>query len=59
MTEKNLYDLNYLLSQPVLAAKNPTSALIAVQSLEGNGPDDQMDDAESDVNGEGEWIGLE
>ncbi|CAL5871272.1 uncharacterized protein PFLUO_LOCUS5522 [Penicillium psychrofluorescens] len=59
LTEKNLYDLNYLLSQPVLAAKNPTSALIAVQSLEGNGPDDQMDDAESDVNGEGEWIGLE
>ncbi|KAJ5620812.1 hypothetical protein N7510_004796 [Penicillium lagena] len=59
LTEKNLYDLNYLLSQPVLAAKNPTSALIAVQSLEDNGADDQMDDAECDVDGEGEWVGLE
>lgn len=56
LTEKNLYDLNYLLSKPVLGKKTPSAALLAVTSGDADEADDQMDDADD---GEGEWIGLE
>lgn len=58
LTEKNLYDLNYLLSKPVLADKTPASALLAMGPGDDNEADDQMVDAENDED-EGEWIGLE
>lgn len=56
LTEKNLYDLNYLLSKPVLGKKAPSAALLAVTSGDADEADDQMDDVDD---GEGEWIGLE
>ncbi|KAE8367606.1 WD40-repeat-containing domain protein [Aspergillus caelatus] len=59
MTEKNLYDLNYLLSKPVLAGKktNNTLTLADVETDEtaANGDEDMADTA----GGEEEWIGLE
>ncbi|KAJ5573749.1 uncharacterized protein N7459_008176 [Penicillium hispanicum] len=57
LTEKNLYDLNYLLSKPVLTEKKPATALLAVGSGNNEEDDDQM--AGVDEDGEGEWIGLE
>lgn len=56
MTEKNLYDLNYLLSKPVLAGKKPTAAVLALGSGDADEADDQIHDANDE---EGEWIGLE
>lgn len=56
LTEKNFYDLNYLLSKPVLGKKAPSAALLAVTSGDADEADDQMDDPD---HGEGEWIGLE
>ncbi|KAJ5586229.1 hypothetical protein N7450_006016 [Penicillium hetheringtonii] len=56
MTEKNLYDLNYLLSKPVLADKKPASALLPIAADDVEGGDDQMEDADGS---DGEWIGLE
>ncbi|KAJ6034418.1 uncharacterized protein N7446_009166 [Penicillium canescens] len=56
LTEKNLYDLNYLLSKPVLESKDTSSALLAMDTAETDGADDQMVDADDD---EGEWVGLE
>jgi periodic tryptophan protein 2 len=56
LTEKNLYDLNYLLSKPVLESKKTSSALLAMDTAETDGADDQMVDADDD---EGEWVGLE
>ncbi|KAJ5689252.1 hypothetical protein N7462_003644 [Penicillium macrosclerotiorum] len=56
LAEKNLYDLNYLLSKPVLADKKPSAALLAMEVSDAEDADDQM--ADSDEN-EGEWIGLE
>ncbi|KAB8234749.1 snoRNA-binding rRNA-processing protein PWP2 [Aspergillus alliaceus] len=59
MTEKNLYDLNYLLSKPVLAGKKASNTL-TLAAMENNdmtaNDDENMGDA---VNGEEEWIGLE
>ncbi|KAJ5908542.1 periodic tryptophan protein 2 [Penicillium taxi] len=55
LTEKNLYDLNYLLSKPVLTEKKPATTLLAVEAGDVEG-DDEMADANDD---EGEWIGLE
>ncbi|PYH87897.1 WD40 repeat-like protein [Aspergillus ellipticus CBS 707.79] len=56
LTEKNIHNLNYLLSQPVLA-KKPTDlgfkALDAVQA-----PAEEMSEAE-EGEGEGGWEGLE
>lgn len=56
LTEKNLYDLNYLLSKPVLTKTPPSAALLAVTSGDINETVNQMDDGDDD---EGEWIGLE
>jgi periodic tryptophan protein 2 len=56
LTEKNLYDLNYLLSKPVLADKKPAATLLAVTSGDDDEADEQMDEADDD---EGEWVGLE
>ncbi|KAL1970757.1 hypothetical protein VTN77DRAFT_2591 [Rasamsonia byssochlamydoides] len=63
LSEKNLYQLDYLLSKPVLAGQKSNGV---VQKIDESGPTDQpMDDAdavdgESDGDdGEGEWIGLE
>jgi periodic tryptophan protein 2 len=55
LTEKNLYDLNYLLSKPVLADKKPAAALLAMTSGEADEADEQM--VEVDDEEGGEWIG--
>ncbi|KAF9891036.1 hypothetical protein FE257_005295 [Aspergillus nanangensis] len=57
LTEKNAYDLNYLLSQPVLAGKGKKS--LTLETMESN---EMMADAGEqleDDDGEAEWIGLE
>ncbi|KAJ5378859.1 hypothetical protein N7509_011978 [Penicillium cosmopolitanum] len=56
LTEKNLYDLNYLLSKPVLADKKSASALLPIADDDVEGGDDQMEDADGS---DGDWIGLE
>ncbi|KAJ6131959.1 hypothetical protein N7471_007174 [Penicillium samsonianum] len=56
LTEKNLYDLNYLLSKPVLGNKKTSSALLAMETEDAEVPDDQMVDADE---GEGDWVGFE
>lgn len=58
LTEKNLYDLNYLLSKPVLADKKSSSAMLAMTAGDAEEDDDQMADADADDT-EGDWIGLE
>jgi periodic tryptophan protein 2 len=58
LTEKNLYDLNYLLSRPVLADKKSSSAMLAMTAGGAEEDDDQMADADADDT-EGDWIGLE
>ncbi|KAL2002671.1 hypothetical protein VTN02DRAFT_6206 [Thermoascus thermophilus] len=62
LTEKNLYDLDYLLAKPVLAGKNTTNGLVKTiddsAGVVANG-DVPMDDADGGDDGEGEWIGLE
>jgi len=58
LTEKNLYDLNYLLSKPVLADKKSSSAMLAMTAGDAEENDDQMADADADDT-EGDWIGLE
>ncbi|KAJ5304196.1 uncharacterized protein N7443_003856 [Penicillium atrosanguineum] len=55
LTEKNLYDLNYLLSKPVLADKKPAATLLALTSGEADETDEQMVEAEDEEGGE--WIG--
>lgn len=55
LTEKNLYDLNYLLSKPVLADKKPAAALLAMTSGEADEADEQMVEADDEEGGE--WIG--
>lgn len=55
LSERNLYDLNYLLSKPVLADKKAPSALVVVDSGDANGVDNAMVDGDD----EGEWIGIE
>ncbi|KAJ6155483.1 periodic tryptophan protein 2 [Penicillium chermesinum] len=57
LTDKNLHNLNYLLSKPVLAERKPASALLAVAAGDEEEADDQMVDADDDD--EGGWIGLE
>ncbi|KAJ5919972.1 hypothetical protein N7454_009807 [Penicillium verhagenii] len=60
LTEKNLYDLNYLLSRPVLANKKSSSAMLAMTAGHAEEEDDQMADADADAeDGEGDWVGLE
>ncbi|KAJ5995118.1 hypothetical protein N7481_002095 [Penicillium waksmanii] len=56
LTEKNLYDLSYLLSKPVLADKKSASALLPIADDDVEGGDDQMEDADGS---DGDWIGLE
>ncbi|KAJ5495301.1 Periodic tryptophan protein 2 [Penicillium diatomitis] len=56
LTEKNVYDLNYLLSKPVLADKKPPTSLLTLDNAEEEA-DDQMVAASDDE--EGSWIGLE
>ncbi|KAJ5647217.1 hypothetical protein N7490_003589 [Penicillium lividum] len=58
LTEKNLYDLNYLLSRPILAEKKSSSAMLAMTAGDVEEDDDQMADADAD-DGEGDWIGFE
>ncbi|KAJ5524514.1 hypothetical protein N7494_011164 [Penicillium frequentans] len=58
LTEKNLYDLNYLLSKPVLADKKSSSAMLAMTAGDAEEDDDQMADADVDDT-EGDWVGLE
>lgn len=58
LTERNVYDLNYLLSKPALAEKKPSSAMLAVTAGNPEDDDDQMEDVDGDDD-EGEWIGLE
>lgn len=59
MTEKNLYDLNYLLSKPVLAGKKTSNTLtladVEPDDMAANGDENMADTA----GGEEEWIGLE
>ncbi|GIC90070.1 snoRNA-binding rRNA-processing protein PWP2 [Aspergillus udagawae] len=60
LTEKNVYDLNYLLSKPVLADKK-NGAPKAIQDYDAvimDGEDERMSDADGDDR-EGEWVGLE
>lgn len=62
MTERNLYELDYLLAKPVLAGKKPTNAVVKI--IDESEPvtdrvDEHMDDAHGVDDGEGEWIGLE
>ena len=57
LTEKNLYNLNYLLSKPVLANKKQSSALLAMETEDAEVDDEMVDGDEGE--GEGEWIGLE
>ncbi|GCB19685.1 periodic tryptophan protein 2 homolog [Aspergillus awamori] len=61
LTEKNIHNLNYLLSRPVLAGnKKPDLAMRALgETLESNANDEEMSDAGSNEEGEGEWVGLE
>ncbi|BCR98861.1 snoRNA-binding rRNA-processing protein PWP2 [Aspergillus luchuensis] len=61
LTEKNIHNLNYLLSRPVLAGnKKPDLAMRALgETLERNADDEKMSDADSNEEGEGEWVGLE
>ncbi|KAJ5181178.1 Small-subunit processome Utp12 [Penicillium cf. griseofulvum] len=47
LTEKNLYDLNYLLSKPILGDKKTSSALLAMET-EDVEVDDQMVDADEE-----------
>jgi periodic tryptophan protein 2 len=55
LTERNTYNLNYLLSQPVLGSKEPKG--MTLELVESNGvADEAMDDAADDAE---EWIGLE
>lgn len=63
LTDRNAYNLNYLLSQPVLAEKKKSGPDPLLQAIEGNenddvaaGDDENMDDEED---GEDGWIGLE
>lgn len=60
LTERNVYNLQYLLSQPVLADKK-TSGGPVLNPIDGdygaNG--DKMDGADEDEDGEDGWIGLE
>jgi periodic tryptophan protein 2 len=60
LTEKNVYDLNYLLSKPVLADKmNGTpKAIQDYDAIIMDGEDERMSDADGDDR-EGEWVGLE
>jgi periodic tryptophan protein 2 len=62
MTERNLYELDYLLAKPVLAGKKPTNGVVKI--IDESEPvtdrvDEHMDDAHGVDDGEGEWIGLE
>jgi periodic tryptophan protein 2 len=60
LTEKNMYDLDYLLSKPVLADKM-NGAPKAIQDYDAiimEGEDERMSDADGDDR-EGEWVGLE
>ena len=63
LTDRNAYNLNYLLSQPVLADKEKSGPDPVLRAIEGNendgvaaGDDENMDDEED---GEDGWIGLE
>lgn len=60
LTERNAYNLKYLLSQPVLANKKPSAPLLSQieDGDDANGHDDNMADADED-DGEDGWIGLE
>ncbi|KAJ5343972.1 uncharacterized protein N7506_003796 [Penicillium brevicompactum] len=55
LTEKNLYNLNYLLSKPVLANKKQSSALLAMETEDAE-VDEEMADGDE---GDGDWVGLE
>jgi periodic tryptophan protein 2 len=55
ITEKNSYQLQYLLSKPVLAKKPQFAPTLDIV----NGHDEPMADAAADSDGDGEWMGLE
>lgn len=58
ITERNSYQLKYLLSKPVLADKKPQTLPTSLDSsIAVNGNDEHMDDANGD-DGEEEWIGI-
>jgi periodic tryptophan protein 2 len=59
LTERNLYELDYLLSKPILAGKKKNGV---VPKIDESAPavDQVMEDAEADgEDGDGEWISLE
>lgn len=61
LTEKNLYDLDFLLAKPVLAGKKTNGVVKTIDEGEpvvANG-DMHMDDADGGEDGEGEWIGFD
>ncbi|KAJ9206298.1 hypothetical protein DTO271D3_7740 [Paecilomyces variotii] len=62
MTERNLYELDYLLAKPVLAGKKPANGVVKIiddSEPVANGVDEHMDDVDGADDGEGDWIGLE
>lgn len=62
MTERNLYELDYLLAKPVLAGKKPANGVVKIiddSEPVANGVDEHMDDADGADGDEGDWIGLE
>ncbi|KAF7596554.1 hypothetical protein BBP40_000954 [Aspergillus hancockii] len=58
LTEKNLYDLDYLLSKPVLAGKKTNTLTLAAIDNDGMAANDDEKMANT-ADGEEEWIGLE
>lgn len=62
MTERNLYELDYLLAKPVLAGKKPANGVVKIiddSEPVANGVDEHMDDVDGADDDEGDWIGLE
>ncbi|PYI22871.1 WD40 repeat-like protein [Aspergillus japonicus CBS 114.51] len=60
LTDKNIYDLNFLLAKPVLAGKKQPSLVLAALNGDAeatNGEDEAMEEAAEEA--DGEWMGLE
>ncbi|KAE8150192.1 WD40-repeat-containing domain protein, partial [Aspergillus avenaceus] len=58
LTEKNTYDLDYLLSQPVLAGKKTTTLTLAAVEDDDTATKDNDENMADSADGEEEWIGL-